>query len=99
MVITPEIPDEFENEEELKKYIDRLHNQIEFLEEELEESEKEKLELREDLNEIEEREPASSKEIRHMAEALQEFVRKMESIDLHGKPDDVGMQDGMRDAF
>jgi len=47
-----EVPDEFDSEEELKQYIDRLHDQIEFLEEELEKSEKTKLELEEELDEI-----------------------------------------------
>ncbi|WP_276273609.1 hypothetical protein [Haloarcula litorea] len=48
----PDIPDEFDSEEEVKQYIDRLHDQIEFLEEELEKSEKNKLELEQELDEI-----------------------------------------------
>lgn len=47
-----EVPDEFDSEEEFKQYIDRLHDQIEFLEEELEKSEKTKLELEQELDEI-----------------------------------------------
>lgn len=49
----PDVPGKFENEEELKAYIDQLHGQIEFLEEELTESEREKLELKQELNDIE----------------------------------------------
>lgn len=52
MTDIPEIPDEFDSEEELKQYIDQLHDQIEFLEEELEKSEKTKLELEQELDEI-----------------------------------------------
>lgn len=55
MTETPPVPDEFDSEEELQQYIDQLHDQIEFLEEELTESEKEKLELKEELNEIEDK--------------------------------------------
>ncbi|WP_049937212.1 hypothetical protein [Haloplanus natans] len=100
MTTAPEIPDEFDSKEELKAYIDQLHDQIEFLEEEVEESEKEKLELKQELNEIEgEASAASPEEVERIHAMLTEFVDRMESIDLHGKPDDVGMQDGMRDAF
>ncbi|WP_276273608.1 hypothetical protein [Haloarcula litorea] len=51
----PEVPDEFDSQEELKQYIDQLHDQIEFLEEEFEQSEKEKLELKQELNDLEEK--------------------------------------------
>ena len=48
---TPEIPDDFDSEEELQQYISQLHNHIEFLEDELEDSEKDKLELKQKLEE------------------------------------------------
>jgi chromosome segregation ATPase len=100
MTEVPEVPDEFDSEEELQQYINRLRNQIEFLEEELEQAEKENLELKQELNEIEgEVSAASHEEIERIHANLTEFVERMESIELHGKPSDVGMQDGMRDAF
>lgn len=100
MTEVPDIPDEFDSEKEVRRYIDRLRNQIEFLEEELEQTEKENLELRQELDEIEgEASAADPEEVERIHAMLNEFVDRMESIDLHGKPSDVGMQDGMRDAF
>lgn len=71
MTEVPSVPDEFDSEKEVERYINRLRNQVEFLEE----------------------------EIKYIRASLQEFVDRMESIDLHGSPSDVGLQDGLRDAF
>lgn len=43
MTEIPETPEEFDNEEEFKPYINRLHDQMELLEDEFTGSEKEKL--------------------------------------------------------
>lgn len=52
MTEVPEVPDEFDSGQKLKACIDSFHDQIEFVEEELETSEKVKLELKRELNEI-----------------------------------------------
>lgn len=91
-----EIPDEFEDEEEVKQYLDLLYDRIEFLEADLEESEK-KLKLKQELNDIEDKASASNEEeIEQIHGALEELVERIESIELHGKPSDVGLQDSLR---
>jgi len=52
MTEAPELPDNFDSQEELNEHLDQLQEHIQFLEEQLEQSEKNKLELREDLQEI-----------------------------------------------
>lgn len=95
MTNAPEIPDEFDSEKDLKAYIDRLHDQIEFLEEEVEESEKEKLELKQELNEIEDKASAGGG-LQDIHAALEEFIETVEDIDTHGEPSDVGLHDSLR---
>lgn len=101
MTEVPNIPDEFDSEEELKTYIDQLHDQIEFLEEELEESEKEKLELKQDLNELEEKASTGShpsSDLEEMTDMAKQIADRLDSIELHGGPSDVGLTDSLRDG-
>jgi len=91
----PEIPDEFENKDELEQYISQLHSHIGFLEEELEESEKDNLELRQELNQLEQ---DASREggLHEIHSKLEVFMGQMEDIELHGTPDTDSMQEGFR---
>lgn len=89
MTDTPPVPDEFDSEEELKAYIDQLHDQIEFLKEELSESEKEKLELKQELNDIENQATHSgSGSFNSLLEPLESMQQRIEEIE-QGKIDDL----------
>ena len=103
MTEVPPVPDEFNSEEELKAYIDRLHDQIEFLEEELTESEKEKLELKQDLNDLEEQaaqqhETSGFSSIQEPLHAMQKRIEDLEKGYLdedsdYGLPDHSPLND------
>jgi len=47
---TPKIPEDIDTEKDFKQYINQLQNHIQFLEEELETSEKDKIELQQELD-------------------------------------------------
>lgn len=96
MTEIPELPAEFESEDELEQYLERLYDHIEVLEETVDESEKRKREFTEELNQIEEHVSASSEELEEIHAVLEELVQRMESIELHGGPSDVGLKDSLR---
>ncbi|WP_276273607.1 hypothetical protein [Haloarcula litorea] len=92
MTEVPSVPDEFNSEEELKQYIDQLHDQIEFLEEELENSEKDKLELKQELNDLEEqasRRGELSGGFQGIMEPLEAMQQRLEEFEK-GKLDEIG---------
>lgn len=91
MTEAPNVPDEFDSEEELKAYIDQLHDHIEFLEEELTESEKEKLELKQELNEIKNQASqiqAGGKGFASIMGPLESMQQRIEELE-QGKIDDL----------
>jgi septation ring formation regulator EzrA len=95
----PEIadpPDQFNSEKEANQYIEQLHEFVDSWEEELEKSESEKLELEEELNEIKDHVLASTEELEDIHTGLEEVIQRMESVELHGGPIDVGLQDSLR---
>jgi predicted RNase H-like nuclease (RuvC/YqgF family) len=99
MTETPPVPDEFDSEGELKAYIDQLHDRIEFLEEEAQESEKEKLELKQELNELEDQVsrsgPGSFTSILEPLESMRQRIEELEQgkiDDLDGGPSEEAME-------
>ncbi|WP_157969462.1 hypothetical protein [Haloplanus rubicundus] len=92
----PNIPDEFESEEELKQYIDQLYNHLDSLEEKPEEHGASKLEMKKELNQIEDQITASTEELEEIHTALEEIIQSLESIELHGEPSTVGLQENLR---
>jgi len=98
MPAMPEPPDEFESKEELRKYIDRLQEYLNALEDEQAEFNKTKREVKTELNEIENYLSTSSQELDHLHGELEAVIQRIENIDLHGKPSDVGLQDSLRNA-
>lgn len=51
MTEIPDVPDKFESEEEFQRYADQLYDQIKLLEGKLEDSEKNEVELKQELEE------------------------------------------------
>jgi DNA repair exonuclease SbcCD ATPase subunit len=95
MTGTPDPPDEFESEEELKQYIDQFHDHLDSLEKP-EESGASKLEMKKELDQIEGQITASTKELEEIHTALEEVIQSLESIELHGEPSTVGLQEDLR---
>jgi predicted RNase H-like nuclease (RuvC/YqgF family) len=91
----PELPAEFESTEALERYIDRLYDRIESLREELDDEQR-TVELLEELNGIDAHLATSTEERERAHDALEAVVRRMERIDLHGGPSDVGLRDNLR---
>jgi chromosome segregation ATPase len=91
---SPEIPEEFDSEAELKRYVGRLRTRIEVLDDELDRSERE--ELKQELDELEATVAANDEEIEQVHTTLQDLVDRLERIELHGTPSDVGLQDNLR---
>jgi len=82
----PEPPDEFETKEELVRYIEQLQDQIDSLEEELEESGKDALELREELDEIKRRATSDNRHKEATIEAiLGDIDEKIEEVEAKQK--------------
>lgn len=78
----PEVPDEFDSEQELKDYIDQLHDEIEWLQREVEESEKEKLKLKQQLNELQSEGLTSNRstpEIKKFLEEVREHIQEKQA--------------------
>ncbi len=92
----PEIPEEFESEAEIKQYIEQLQRRIDFLEKEQSDFEKEKQELEAELKKIEDYLSASNQELESSHTDLEAVIQRIESIELHGKPSDVGLQENLR---
>jgi len=92
----PDTPDEFESENELKQYIDQLHNHLDSLEEKPKESGASKLEVKKELNQIEDQITASTEELEEIHTALEEVIQSLGSIELHGKPSSVELQEELR---
>ncbi|WP_436928710.1 hypothetical protein [Halosimplex halobium] len=90
----PEIPDEFDSEAELKRYIGRLRTRIEVLDDELDRTERE--ELKQELEEFEATVAANNETLEQVHTTLQDLVDRLERIELHGTPSDVGLQDNLR---
>jgi DNA repair exonuclease SbcCD ATPase subunit len=92
----PELPDKFESADEAKQYIDRLHKYIHALKEAQGASDKKQLALEEKLDEIEDYLMASTEELEHIHTDLEGVIQRLERIELHGGPSDVGLQDNLR---
>ncbi|WP_135365006.1 hypothetical protein [Halosimplex halophilum] len=92
----PEIPDEFDSEAELKRYIGRLRTRIEVLDDERDRTERADLELKQELDELEAIVAANDEDLEQVHATLQELVDRLERIELHGTPSDVGLQDNLR---
>lgn len=92
----PDNPDEFESEEELKRYIDRLHNHLDSLGENPEESKASKLVIKNELSRIEDQITDSTEELEEIHTALEEVIQRLESIELHGKPSTDELQENLR---
>lgn len=96
MTDIPDTPDKYDSKEALKQHVDRLQNQIEAIEEELETTQEDNQKLKQDLNEIQERISARNEEMEHIRSTVQECINRFEGIDLHGTPDTDEMQENFR---
>jgi len=93
MTEVPEVPEEFETKEELIQYLEQLQDQIGFLEEELEDAEKENLALRHELDDIEEKasqQDRSPESFASLIEPLEEIRRRLVDFEEKYLDDDSG---------
>ncbi|OAQ51357.1 hypothetical protein HTG_17625 [Natrinema mahii] len=93
MTEVPDVPEEFETGEELVQYIEQLQDQIGFLEEELEDAEKDPLALRHELNEIEEKasqQARSPESFVSLMEPLEEIRQRLVDVEEKYLDDDSG---------
>lgn len=104
MTEIPEPPAEFESEEELEQYIERLRDHVESLGDEPDMSEKENLEL--ELNELEAKAARTSdlqaimESIRAVRERINEFEEEYVGEDSdYGLPDDTDAKQELSEAL
>ncbi|WP_121823260.1 coiled-coil domain-containing protein [Halostella salina] len=96
MTDTLDTPDKNDSKEDLKQHVDRLQNQIEALEAELETTREENQKLKQDLNEIQDRISARNEEMEHVRSTVQECINRLEGTDWDGTPDTDEMQENFR---
>lgn len=96
MVGIPDTPDEFESEDELEQYIDLLYDHLESLEENPKESRASILEIKKELNQIEDQIAANTEELDDIHCVLEDVIQSLRSIELHGTSSTVGLQENLR---
>lgn len=94
MTDVPEVPETFDNPAECIQYIDQLQSRLEHLANESDGSATEIRELQQNLAEI--KAQVRSEEHAQIHATLEELIERLEAIELHGTPSDVGLQDSLR---